>query len=664
MSKKAVRIKSLTVGLFALLAFMLIFGVACIAERTPNPPDEIIDGTPDDPPETFSLIVNQVYGMGSRSNDEQAVSNSFVELYNKGDAAVDLNGFSVQASGEGAAWQKLELSGIILPKHSFLIVLTRFTNTGGGLHVPLTAYDLAWDAFFTNRGVKVVLLKSTALLTVKNPFNTDGQGNKALGYVDMLAAAGNESERDIDGFETDYLGGNSSFGAESGVSKQRAVRRMDFADTDNNALDAKAIDYRIAANQKYRPRSLADGAWTQVQDLPVYLDNTFPAIHINTFNIPITSRTTYVPAAVRMENSHPAFMFNNISAGIRGRGNSTWTTSGKQPFRLRFDDQRSIFDSDYRARSWVLLANAFDKSMLRNYGALHVAKQLSGFDFTSNAWFVDLYLNGQYRGVYLICDQIQENTGRVELTYNADPEKSEYLLNRDSRAASDTDAVLGITYMDITLKRYEINFPGNSGSPMTLAHADFLTAYITQAELAMQEGDFAQVLRYIDLNSFVDWIIFQEFFKGSSAHNNSVYFSIRGQGESRRIFMGPIWDSDLSLGNYNVDEARRIESGLYAAVRHEWFIDLLKIPQFFDAVKARFLEVKETILYESIKHLSFMATYFRQAFEKNFTVWNILIPVGSEPSTFWAYSTHSQHTDYVLWYLNFRLNWLSNNFFV
>ena len=114
-----------------------------------------------------------------------------------------------------------------------------------------------------NKDLKVVLLNSTELLTVPNPFNCDGLGTKAEGYIDMIGIAGNDEGREIDGYETDYLGGGTDGLHALGNSKQRAARRIDFKDTDNNALDIETINYGNSGTnlEKYRPRSLSDGEW-------------------------------------------------------------------------------------------------------------------------------------------------------------------------------------------------------------------------------------------------------------------------------------------------------------------------------------------------------------------------------------------------------------------
>ncbi|MBP3360044.1 MAG: metallophosphoesterase [Clostridia bacterium] len=191
------------------------------------------------------VIINQVYGGGDRNDIEAPVSHSFVELYNPTDKDIDLSGWSLQYSHEGDSWQVLELKGIIKAGSSFLV--------RGGPHNPngrlkISEYDQEWGITFDNKGLKLALVSNTKSLTAANPYSA-----AAAGYVDMVGVAGNEWYYTIDGCETDYL---------QIQSKQKSVRRKHFRDTDNNAKDLAAIDYRTVVLEDVRPRSSADGAWS------------------------------------------------------------------------------------------------------------------------------------------------------------------------------------------------------------------------------------------------------------------------------------------------------------------------------------------------------------------------------------------------------------------
>ncbi|UQZ35978.1 hypothetical protein C2I18_22060 [Paenibacillus sp. PK3_47] len=201
------------------------------------------------------IIINQVYGGGDAGTTEGYFSKGFIELYNPTDSDVNLNGWSVQYSDPhmNGTWSKLELAGVIKARSSYLI--TDDKNNPVHQSDISSKGDQQWkDLLFYNKGMKVVLLSSTDLLETANPFLA-----KTPAYVDMIGTAGNDNGSAIDGYESEYPTGKSG-----GTSKQKSVRRADYADTDNNKRDLAQIsfaDLDASAMNLMRPHSSSDGAW-------------------------------------------------------------------------------------------------------------------------------------------------------------------------------------------------------------------------------------------------------------------------------------------------------------------------------------------------------------------------------------------------------------------
>ena len=221
----------------------------------PNPPE------PPDPGDNTLLI----FQAGAATDG--ALSHNFVELYNAGDEEIDLAGYSLQYADGAAvsetadgAWSKIDLNGKIPAGHSFLIlgapasvmpVIGTTSNTTQYI-IPGNSGDINDAAFvISNRAFKVVLMSNTTLLTEQNPFDINGAGTKAAGYVDMLGANNNDVIR---GYETAPC---------SKMSKQQSARRTSLKDTDNNNSDFTNVDYRgNAAALGFRtPKNLAYGTW-------------------------------------------------------------------------------------------------------------------------------------------------------------------------------------------------------------------------------------------------------------------------------------------------------------------------------------------------------------------------------------------------------------------
>lgn len=101
---------------------------------------------------------------------------------------------------------------------------------------------------------------------------------------------------------------------------------------------------------------------------------------------------------------------------LRGRGNGTWANE-KRPYQLKLTDKANLLDTgnrDERSRTWVLLAESTDSTFLHNRLALDLGLEL-GMSETSRSEYVDLYYDGEYRGLYLLCEKVEVNEGRVDI---------------------------------------------------------------------------------------------------------------------------------------------------------------------------------------------------------------------------------------------------------
>lgn len=211
------------------------------------------------------IIVNQVYGGGNTASASGGFySKGYIELYNPTESDVSLTGWSVQYSDPNMAgqWSKLDLNGTI-KAHSSYLITDDINNTDHKDDISAKGDQLWPGMYFNNNGMKVVLLSSTDLLQVTNPFQT-----MPSNYVDMIGAASNNKNATIDGYEVDYPSGDTG-----GISKKKSVRRVDFVDSDNNKADFKQISFDTldaSSLALFKPHNSADGQWSvKVPDLGI-----------------------------------------------------------------------------------------------------------------------------------------------------------------------------------------------------------------------------------------------------------------------------------------------------------------------------------------------------------------------------------------------------------
>jgi len=254
--------------------FLLLIGIFFLAACAEN--DDSGNSTERFAGNAAHLIINQYYGanysydpVADETDDSVRscpVSHSFIELYNPSNITINLNGYSLQYADVRNNWKKLDLVGTIPPHCSFLVrgnPTMTWDKEYKENSLKLTInYDQVWLTDFNSKGSKVVLLYETQLLDsgIQNPFNTDGMGTKVNGYIDMLGIGGNDPGINdiINGYETNFI---------SEQSKQKAFRRIDFKDTDNNEADFDVVDYRREYITEWaKPRTVSSGPWTVYND--------------------------------------------------------------------------------------------------------------------------------------------------------------------------------------------------------------------------------------------------------------------------------------------------------------------------------------------------------------------------------------------------------------
>jgi|GEM_PF-2266428 len=278
---------------------------------------------------------------------------------------------------------------------------------------------------------------------------------------------------------------------------------------------------------------------------------TCPVLTVNTENgEEVNTRSRYVRARVSLINVYSDLAFEDLDAQIRGRGNGTWTNIPKKPYKLKFDSKINLLGIGGSAdRDWVLLSNPLDYTSLRNYISLELARSLfGGISYVPACTFVNLYLNGEYRGLYLLCEQIEVNSHKVIINESADSVSgSDYFVEIDYYASSDRDLKQNVDYFVLEGKNIRIISDYNSVERCMYVNQTFASIFA-----ALRSGERDQIEKYFDLTSTLDTYILYEFMKNTDVGWSSFYMVLRAGGKLE--FTAP-WDFDLSSGNdYRVDD--------------------------------------------------------------------------------------------------------------
>ena len=284
-------------------------------------------------------------------------------------------------------------------------------------------------------------------------------------------------------------------------------------------------------------------------DSQLYQLTNLPTVVINTANAQdITSKEVEITSTVHIISQGGTHLLTDTQTGVRGRGNASWNFE-KKPYRLKFSEKRSPLGAPAEAKKWTLLSNHGDKTLMRNILAFEVSRRL-GMEYTPFCYPVDVILNGEYKGCYQLCDQIDVRKNRVDVTEMKTSDNSG--TNLTGGYLIEIDA-----YASTTEKVY---FYSKKGTPVTIKSPDdekitaeqrkYIEDYFNTMEASVFAGNYADATsgyrKYLDLDSFL-----RHFLVGEYTGNTDTYWSVymyKERGDDR-FYVGPIWDYDLAFEN-------------------------------------------------------------------------------------------------------------------
>lgn len=246
----------------------------------------------------------------------------------------------------------------------------------------------------------------------------------------------------------------------------------------------------------------------------------------------------------------PTNTANNLTdvtlESVKGRGNFTWLLE-KKPYQIKFDASTPVLGLP-TAKTWILLANHADASLLRNKAAYDLAVEF-GLPGSPDSRFVDLTINGEFLGNYLLSEKVEVKKNRLVL---ADPGGLLLELDNSYGLAEDFHFTTSRSNTLFVLKDAVADVSNPLPAPLAESYSD-TQAYLEEFEsrLYAVDPDWAAISSMIDVESFIKYHFVFELAANPEITQSSVFFWRDGTGDV--LHAGPVWDFDSAFASYTTE---------------------------------------------------------------------------------------------------------------
>lgn len=240
----------------------------------------------------------------------------------------------------------------------------------------------------------------------------------------------------------------------------------------------------------------------------------------------------------------------DASATVRERGNSS-RTHPKKPWRIKFDSKQKVLDAPAKAKKWTLINNHSDKTLMRNIVAFEISRRMR-LGYTPYCQPVDVVLNGEFKGCYQLCDQVEAKKGRVPVT-EMEPTDIEgealsggYHIEIDSYANLEPEG----TWFESTHHQMPVTIksPDDGGTPEQFAYIkDYFSELEKRVFTSRTYNDEVKGYRaMLDVDMYLRYFIVEEIIGNADAVWSMHMYKERGND---KFTAGPVWDSELAFDN-------------------------------------------------------------------------------------------------------------------
>ncbi|MBO4722001.1 MAG: CotH kinase family protein [Muribaculaceae bacterium] len=396
--------------------------------------------------------------------------------------------------------------------------------------------------------------------------------------------------------------------------------------------------------------TFSDGYWRPCDSYGLSPTRTLPVIHITTQDsVTVSSKDYYIDATFWLDNcgnsefSDMGDEANQLAIEIKGRGNYTWRMSYKKPYKIKFLHKQSPLGLD-NSKHFILRPDFNDSyGYLRNETGFELSRQL-GMPYTPRQYPVELILNGEYQGLYFLCEKIRVEGGRVDIMeqrdmdYNPDNATGGWLLE----TGFDSNVVI-TQYQNCDSTNSWFGIMSHSPeilSPVQKDYIHYLLFRVDSCIYVVDKNDRSWET-LVDINSLARFYVIHEVMDNVEAFSGSM-FMYKDYGWDEKLKFGPVWDFDnsfsffVSCDNFICDYEPAVFSFL-------WIKEAKRFPRFQKQVKRVWKEFMDNSTLEKlIDHAAWWRSLITEAELQDAKRWRTYASV------------------YTGYYVNYFLNLIGN----
>ena len=342
---------------------------------------------------------------------------------------------------------------------------------------------------------------------------------------------------------------------------------------------------------------------------------SIPVVNLST-EVAINDKEKYENLLMSItDKDNEKYSQKNLSGGIRARGNSTLEIGrqyGPMPFKIKLDEKVDLLGMG-ESKKWCLIANFIDRSYVKQFIMYQTAQLMMGEEyFQPQAKYVEVYMNGEYKGLYLLTESIEEDEGRLGLEVELEDyeENVPFLLEMEQKDYICEQKYKPLVEKDFSSIRFFadswVEMPGwlldddpnnddCSYTPFDLKYPESFDeiSYSQEKNIRHTMNDVYESAKLgvsinqlgLDLDSFVNYYLHNEVFSNPTFVGPSVY--MYREPNSDRLRMGPLWDFDTAMFGGT--------EGSVDLERNTIYKYLYKYRAFRNALAERYQELEERL---------------------------------------------------------------------